>query len=284
MAADGRKCLELRVRGEKWANYPRGMTFPSMFAYAYPLRGRGVVSLVLYVANKIGLDRLLLKKDESCRLPDGLPENIALFWPAPSRSTGRFYGFVVDGRKVVEFVKFATSEEEKKILRREAENTAIAKDISDGLFRVPEVLGLCEDAETLAVRYQAVPDEAATPPVNAEWIARARDSIKRIAIHGYSHGDFSWHNLKASGDNLWVLDWEELRSGAPHLVDEICFETGLAYYWKHMPLQKVLDDFAARYGVDASSREATKLAVEDLHRRRISMGDILKKALCDWRW
>lgn len=284
MAGERRTCLELRVGGEKWVNYPRGITFPRMFASVYPIRGRGVVSKVLYVANKIGLDRLLLDNAESCKLPDGLPENIALFWPAPSRSSGRFYGFVVNDGKVVEFVKFATSEEEKQMLRREAGNTAIAKDIADGLFRVPEVIGQCEDTEMLAVRYQSVPDDAATPPVNAEWIARARDAIKRIAIHGYSHGDFSWHNLKAAGGNLWILDWEELRRGAPQLSDEICFETGLEYYWKHVPLQKVLADFAARYSADEALRQLAKLAVDDLHRRRISMGDILKKALCDWGW
>ena len=284
MVADGKKWLSLCVRGEKWAAYPKGMSFPEMFVSTYPLRGRGLVSKVLYAANKMGLDRLLLRNAEPPILPEGVSQNIALFWPAPSRSTGRFYGFVVDGSKVVEFVKFATSEEEKCILRREAENTLIANDIADGLFRVPEILGQCEDAGTFAVRYRAVPVDAATPPVDAEWIARARDAIKRIAAHGYSHGDFSWHNLKAAGENLWILDWEELRRGAPQLSDEICFETGLEYYWKHMPLQKVLDDFAARYGFDSASREAAKLAVDDLHRRRISMGDVLKNAMSTWEW
>jgi len=262
----------LKISGETWAAYPKGMRFPRQFAYCYPFRGRGVVAKVLFLLNRLHLDGVLLRSEE--RACDG---SVAYFWPSTKRSAGRFYGYRVAGGKVTEYIKFATTDDEKAALRREAANAVVAQEISHGLFYVPRCIGTEEHDGVLSVRFEPLPRNAVVPPLTADWIARAEDAGRRIRDAGYMHGDFAWHNFKAVDDQLWILDWEEMQKGGPCLSDEISLDFGLKYYWQHVSKERVVREFEERYR--GCRWELAKEAVRDLMRRRVTMGDILKEAV-----
>lgn len=273
------KNLTLEIKGEIWVSYPYGLAFPHSFAHAYPFRGRGIVSRVLYLMNRLHIDRLLLKKTKVPGLSDELMSNVAFFWPSSKRSAGRFYGYKVTDGAVTEYLKLATTEEEKNALRREANNVRIAKSLSSKIFFVPGVVGIEESGGTLTVRYEPLPSDAVECPLNEKWIGKVKAAHRVISEAGYSHGDFAWHNFKASGEDLWIVDWEEMRQTKNCLVDEICLECGLAYYWQHKSIAQVMEMFRSKYGCNASTRAMAKDAVDDLESRRITMGDLLKSIL-----
>ena len=276
--------LALDINGERWVSYPREMKFPRYFAANYPFRGRGAVSRFLYLLHALRLDRFLLHAVEPPTMASRFGFEVAFFWPSKIRSSSRFYGYGVKDGRVVEYIKFATDEAEKVILEREAKNTILAGEIANNLFKVPKVLDVDEDGVALAVRYQPLPVDAHVCPIEDNWIARARDARRQIAAAGYMHGDFSWHNFRAAGEEFWIVDWEEMRKSGNTLVDEICFEYGLAYYWQHAPIEKVMAAFRAQYGDDVSLRTKAREAVDDLARRKITMGDMLKEALGKEGW
>lgn len=276
--------LALEIKGERWVSYPYGLAFPHSFAKAYPFRGRGIVSRLLYLLNKLYVDRLLLKRTKAPNLSDELMSSVAFFWPSSKRSMGRFYGYKITDGTVTEYLKLATTEEEKNSLRREAENARIAKSLSNKMFFVPGVVGMEESGGTLDVRYEPLPFDATACPVNDTWIGKVKVALRMISDAGYSHGDFAWHNFKASGEDLWIVDWEEMRKSENCLVDEICLECGLAYYWQHKPIDKVMEVFRSKYGCKASTRTMAKEAVDDLARRKVTMGDVLKKRLDAEGW
>lgn len=265
------KYLELRLGNQPWVAYPRGLRFPRQFASCYPFRGRGLVAKILYWLNKVGLDRLLLKAID---LPGD--QSVAFFWPAASRSIGRHYGYVVAGGTIVEYRKYATTEEEKIVLRREAENVKVAEDISNGVFRVPHCLGVEETPLCLTAKFEALPKQATSLPVNKQWFDRVLVAQKQIADRGYMHGDFAWHNFKAVGNELWILDWEEMRKGGPRHSDEISLLFGLEYYWRKKPLGDVIEAFRRKY--EGAAWSDALEAVCDLRERKITMGDILARA------
>ena len=267
--------LALVVGGETWVSYPRAMSFPEWFRQNYPFRGRGVISRLLYLCNKLRIDRVVLKKTPPPEVPEELMSSVAFFWPSSKRSTARFYGYRVEACSVTEYLKLSTTEAEKKVLLREAENVKIAKSISSGAFFVPDFIGMEDNGKTLAVRYHALPSNATTCPVDDKWIGKVKSALKIISAGGYVHGDFAWHNFKAVGDDLWILDWEEMSKDLPRLSDEIELETSVAFYWKKEPLCIVLRDFDERYLSDAAVASDTVLAIKDLRARRISMGNIL---------
>lgn len=265
------KYLELRLRNEPWVAYPKGMRFPQQFASCYPFRGRGLVSYFLYWLNKLHLDGLLLGTiDVPCDEP------VALFWPAASRSIGRHYGYVVRDGEIIEYRKYATTEDEKVALRREVENVKAASGIENGLFHVPRCRGIEENQGALMVRFEALPKRAKTLPVDEQWLTRVLAAQRQIASSGYMHGDFVWHNFKAVGDELWILDWEEMRRGGTRLADEIALLFGLEYYWRKKPLEDVMKLFRSRY--DGAAWSEAMDAVRDLQIRRITMGDVLARA------
>lgn len=284
MADSAGNNLTLHIKGERWVSYPRGMRFPRSFAENYPFRGRGIVSRLLYWFHSAGLDKLVLNVGERPPIASRFGFEIAFFWPSKVRSSTRFYGYGVKDGKVVEYIKFATGESERSTLEREAENTMRACKITKHLFMVPEVLGCEEDSDCFAVRYQPLPEDAKVCPLTDDWVARVRDARRQIASAGYMHGDFAWHNFRASGGKLWILDWEEMKELGNPLVDEICLECGLAYYWRHTPIGKVIAAFHASYGGDASLSAKARAAVEDLARRKITMGDVLDKVLGEEGW
>lgn len=267
--------LTLCIGCETWVSYPLGMRFPAWFQRNYPFRGRGIVSRVLYLLNMLRLDRVFLKKVAPPDVSDELRSNAAFFWPSSRRSTVRFYGYRVESGVVTEYLKLATTEAEKKVLLREAENVKTARSISNGSFFVPDLIGIEDSDKILAVRYQSLPSNAKTCPIDDRWIGKVKSALKIISGAGYVHGDFAWHNFKAVGDELWILDWEEMSKELPRLSDAVELETSIAYYWKNAPLENVLRDFDEKYLSDAAVAEDAVLAIKDLRARRISMGNIL---------
>ena len=267
--------LALVMEGETWVSYPLGMRFPAWFQRNYPFRGRGIVSRVLYLLNTLRLDSVFLKKVVPPDVSDELRSNVAFFWPSSRRSTVRFYGYRVESGVMTEYLKLATTEAEKKVLLREAENVKTARSISNGSFFVPDLIGIEDFGRILAVRYQSLPSNAETCPIDDRWIGKVKSALKNISDAGYVHGDFAWHNFKAVGDELWILDWEEMSKELPRLSDAVELETSIAYYWKNAPLENVLRDFDEKYLLDAAVAEDAVLAIKDLRARRISMGNIL---------
>ena len=276
--------LALEIKGERWVSYPPRLRFPRSFATIYPFRGRGVVSRVLYWLHKVGIDKLILKSVVPPTIAKQFGFDVAFFWPSRMRSKSRFYGYGVNDGKVVEYIKFAMGEAECLTLDREATNTISAGEISNNLFHVPKVLGVESAGDILAVRFQPIPEDAHVCQLSDDWLARVRDARRQIENAGYMHGDFAWHNFKAAGEKLWILDWEEMRKSENRLVDEICLECGLAYYWQHKPIEQVMEMFRSKYGCKASTRMMAKEAVDDLARRKITMGDVLKKRLDAEGW
>ena len=260
---------ELRIRGERWLAYPKGMRFPRSFRRNYPFRGRGIVAKVLYALNRIGIDKLFLSSVAD-NLLDGIAiDNVAYFWPSAKRSTSRFYGYRVRDGKVSEYLKCGLTEAEKAVLRREASNVSKALEIGNRDFEVPQCLGVEERAGVLVARYEPLPEIATDVPVAEEWYSRVDAVRKQIASAGYSHGDFSWHNFKTDGRKLWILDWEEMREGVDPLVDQTSLEYGYAIYWRHKPIELTMKDFDMN----------RVSAVEDLAARGISPGAIMLEYL-----
>lgn len=273
--------IEMRIfaiRGELWAAYPAGMRFPDAFARCYPMRGGGKISWILTALNKVHLDWLLTKKYRYSDLKQMPPlnqdEQVAFFWPAASRSVGRFYGYRVEKGVVTEYWKLATSKEEQQALSREAENTTVAKELAKGAFRVPSCLGTETRDGVLIVRYEALPPDVRAVPLDAQWRNRIACARRIVADAGYQHGDFGWHNLKASGNELWILDWEEMSKKLPRLTDEISFETMAAHYNEGRPLEEVVKALHKRY---LGQGDEVLQAVSSMAKRRIAMGDALLK-------
>lgn len=261
--------LELRVRGERWLAYPCGMKFPRSFRRNYPFRGRGIVAKILYAFNRVGVDNVLLHRVEDGLLEGIGSEDVAYFWPSHKRSTSRFYGYKVDGGAVKEYLKFGQSDAEKRILRHEAENVANALAIPNRDFEVPQCVGMEEKPGCFVVRYEPLPDAVHDVPVTVEWFARVDRARRQIAGAGYSHGDFSWHNFKTDGQRLWILDWEEMRTGVDESIDRTSLEYGYAIYWQHKPLDLAMKGFDM-------NRVA---AVKDLAARGISPGAMMLEFL-----
>ena len=277
--------LSLRLKGERWLSYPKGMCFPSVFKKCYPMRGRGIVSKFLYLVNRIGIDRLILRRENNHdRFAYPILENVAFFWPAASRSTTRFYGYrVVDGR-VKSYLKFAKTEQEAKVLKNEFENTKKALTILDRSFEVPKPISFCDKIGNgfAMSEYEALPINATNVPLKEEWLRKV--DVARIEIYNsrLSHGDFMWHNFKADGNKLWILDWEELveiNDARPELTDEISFWTAMMYYNKGASLNFVCNEFKQRYFVNSKLKEQALMALSSMSSRGIAMGKILLKEL-----
>lgn len=263
---------ELVIKGERWLAYPEKLKFPTFFKRHYPFRGRGIVSRLLYFLNRLGADRLP-RSSENFLFPDD--ESIALFWPSCVRSTGRCYGYKVENGKVVQYVKVATSIDERERLKREVENVQQIKSLSLTGFCVPDVIAFEEKNDVSIAKFEALPDDASDLPPTDEWLAVVTGIRHQIAKVGLSHGDYAWHNFKKSNERLWILDWEEMSAEIPKLSDEISLETSFAYYWKGYSLHLVWKAFKEKYFVDSTQREEARLAVMDLYKRQVSMGEIL---------
>lgn len=260
------KRLELNVFGEKWVSYPIRMRFPKFFYKAYPHRGRGYVAKALYWLNYLHLDAFCLRRANGL---DGL-EDVALFWPSKKRSTGRGYGYRVKDGKVVEYLKFATTDDEKHRLMKEAENVKIVRSIPNRCFEVPRFIGIEERDGELFARYEALPSDACGLIYSNEWMARVEQARKQIAAAGYSHGDFSGHNIKIVGERLWIIDWEEMRTGVSPLVDQIVFDGCRAVFREG----RTIDDY-----LDSLDLNKCIAAIMDIANRSISPGRIMLESL-----
>lgn len=277
--------LSLNIKGERWLAYPKGMCFPVEFKTCYPMRGRGIVSKFLYIANKIGLDRLFLRKENNhAQLAFPIIENVAFFWPAASRSTTRFYGYRVIGGRVVSYLKFAKTEDEAKVLRKEFENTEKARQITGRRFEVPKPINfLDKNGDGFAIaEYEALPEDFTNVSLDEAWISKIDEARTQIAKTGLSHGDFMWHNFKASKNKLWILDWEELTEiseARPELTDEISFWTAMKHYNKGESLESVCNEFKQKYFIDSKLKNNAIAALNSMSSRGIAMGKILLKEL-----
>lgn len=271
--------LELRVRGERWLAYPCGMRFPRSFRRNYPFRGRGIVAKILYAINRVGADRLFLPTVKDDLLEGMNIDDVAYFWPSRKRSVSRFYGYRVDGASIMEYLKFGQSDAEKRTLQREAENVFKALTIPNRDFEVPQCVGMEDKPGCFVVRYEPLPETVHDVPVTVEWFARVDRARRQIADAGYSHGDFSWHNFKTDGRRLWILDWEEMSSALPPMVDEISLKIGYDIYWRKVGLHfamKVFDDVFLQRDKDVAIA-----SVKDLVSRKISPGGLLMHHLND---
>lgn len=267
------KYLELRIRNERWVAYPFGMRFPAEFKRNYPFRGRGLVSKLLFIINRLGADRFVLRTTLCDRFEKVGLNDVAYFWPSGNRSKGRFYGYRVNGDVVVEYLKLAETAIEKKRILREVNNVAKALAIQNRSFEVPRCIGVEEYKNILVARYEPLPTDATSVPTSQCWYEKVDGVRKQIAKAGYSHGDFSWHNIKTNGQQLWVLDWEEMRQGVDPLIDKVSLEFGYRIYWKHQPLASVMKSFD----------NGMLGAVRDLASRGISPGAIMLEHLAKVR-
>ena len=265
------KCLELAFKGEIWVRYPYGLRFPKSFRRMYPFRGKGFVAVILYILNKLRLDRVVLHS-----VHVEAEKNVALFWPSAIRSQTRYYGYRVCNGDVMEYLKFGMTEKEIQRLKKEAENVVKARTISNGTFKVPCFLKYGQSVNgTFYCSYESIPTQAKNCPLTEKWLNRVLVAHKCISDSGYSHGDFAWHNFKHVGDDLWILDWEEMSRDVPKLSDEISLMMSYEYYWKRKPLKTVLKDLSEIYLDDKLRASLAVDAIEDLYRRNMTMGDIL---------
>ena len=260
--------------GELWVAYPAGLRFPAAFAQCYPFRGRGIVSKVLYSLNRLHIDKVLLRETEMVPFVKDIAgaEGVAFFWPSRKRSSGRFYGYRVKGNRLYEYWKIGTSDLERIALRREAENVEVACRISGGTFEVPRLLGVKDENGMTVARYQPLPEDAKSLPLTAKWMDRVMKARDAIYSAGYQHGDFGWHNLKISGDSLWILDWEEMSDKLPPLTDEISFESMLDYYNLGKPLNEVWKKIEQKCVCNIYNKVDVENALKSMCDRRIAMG------------
>lgn len=257
--------------------YPFGMRFPHAFRAVYPFRGRGMIARWLYWMNRLRLDQLFLKR---VRLEGAVFEetsNVAYFWPSALRSCGRFYGYVVEEGRIVQYLKLATDKINKDLLLHEVESVKIAESISDGLFRVPSCKGVKDCGHILIAKFDPIPNDAVVPPMTKFWYDKAIKARDVIAKAGYSHGDFHWHNFKAAGDDLWVFDWEEMSAGRSRLVDEITLDFGLKIFKNGESIEQVKKEFQKRYCGSSDVWAAARAAVKDICERKIALWRQLKE-------
>lgn len=265
--------LELWVKGELWARYPRGMRFPRAFRQCYPLRGGGLVSKILYILNRLSLDRLLLKKSfvDSKHSAD-----VAFFYPAKSRSDGRYYAYRIKSNCIESYVKFAISSTEKMALHKEVRNNFVAIRICRDFVRVPRCIEYVEGDNGVSwARFEPLPENAGPLPDEQDWIDKINEISKAIRSAGFIHGDFAWHNFKVSGRQLWLLDWEELHKiddEHPALVDEISFWAAFEFYNRKRSLNSVWGDFKNRYFTDYKTKNIAVKSIELMANRRTAMG------------
>lgn len=261
-------CLE--IRGETWVSYPLEMRFPHQFASIYPFRGRGFVSRLLFVMNKIGLDRFILSQSNP-PLPSPYVE-VAWFWPSASRSNGRYYGYKVENGRIVEYVKVAVSDKDKAALKREVTNVEEVLSAHPKDFRIPAVRGVEEIDGFLVVCFEPLPADAITLPDRPEWLEKVERARKEIASLGLSHGDFLSHNMKVAGDALWIIDWEEMMHDAPKMLDEISFNTAFMYFNRKKSIREVCNLLSSSYLVDEGSRQEATTALRSMASRNIGIG------------
>lgn len=269
----------LSMRGELWVAYPSGMRFPAAFAQCYPFRGRGIVSKLLYFLNKTRCDGILPKREDFAPLSEdfSVASEVAFFWPSKKRTSGRFYGYKIGERRIVEYWKIGVSDVERRIIRREADNAEKARAFANGVFKVPGLIDIGDIGANTVARYEALPDDAMILPLTEKWIGKVDEARNAISAAGYRHGDFSWHNFKASGDDLWILDWEEMSASLPDRVDEISLNCGRWIYWDKAGLRRAFDMFDDKFL--ATDVDGTVVAVKNLVERGIAPGELLMKHL-----
>ena len=80
--------------------------------------------------------------------------------------------------------------------------------LPDGVLTLTD--GIAE-GEDLQRKWDRV-DQAAERPL---WLSVAAQSLARLHLAGYSHGDCKWSNLLINGDQLYLVDLDAVRKTAP---------------------------------------------------------------------
>ena len=179
--------------------------------------------------------------------------DVVFFWPSRQRSTGRFYAYKIERKtkpKVAEYWKIATTDEEKRLLDCESENTALAAKFANGIFKVAAFLGKIESSEACIFRYESLPDDAVDLTCSHQNLTIVTKACEQIREAGYQHRDFTLHNCKTSGDDLWVLDWESMRELSPEtpsMMDEISFWLCREHYVARRNIKELSMDFQEKY-------------------------------------
>lgn len=277
--------LQLALKGEVWAEYGLGLRFPKLFCRAYPMRGGGWVSKALYGINKCRLDGLLLKRVDSSGLsvPHTGFEDVAFFYPAASRSTTRYYGYRVRNGEAISYLKFAKTQEESALIRREVDNTMLAEQIPNRSFGVPHCRA-CQEiggVENYFAEFDLLPESAVTIPSFPEIEDKVAEARRQIANAGLVHGDFAAQNIKIdAAGKLWVIDWEEASRELPKLCDEISYWTAKEHYGRGASIGEVWETFKRRYLDHGSKEESARAALQSMAARKIAMG---RELLEMWR-
>ncbi len=277
--------LQLALKGEVWAEYGLGLCFPKLFRRVYPMRGGGLVSKALYGINKCRLDGLLLKHVDSSGLSVSHTgfEDVAFFYPAASRSVTRYYGYRVRNGVAISYLKFARTQGESALIRREVENTMLAERIPNRSFGVPH----CRDCREIGAsghcfaEFDLLPESAITISGSPEMEDKVAEVRRQIANAGLVHGDFAAQNIKIdSTGRLWIIDWEEASCDLPALCDEISYWTAKEHYGRGASIGEVWELFKRRYLDHGSKEESARAALQSMAARKIAMG---RELLEMWR-
>ena len=185
----------------------------------YPVRGWRF-GRIMRVASKLRLDRLLLRRvgfplekyglsektlvDSICKWTGCESVEIAFAWPAPVRSRDRFYAYAIagDSRKLVAYIKLATSrEEDKRLLREYSTVNELDSRFDKASFSYPKTIGSIPfDGRISIYAYQALPLEA---PRYVRWSADSWEQdilpIKKEILDGT--------HRHISKDEAYSLDW-----------------------------------------------------------------------------
>ena len=262
------------MHGEKWVSYPLSLKFPWRFSSTYPFRGRGIVSRLLFVANRFCIDRLFLHRETS-----PLPfENVAWFWPSPGRSTKRFYGYRVAAGHVVTYIKVASGDEMAR-LAKEVENVKKICSRSPKSFKVPQCLSIHTIKEFLVAEFEPLPEGAIDIPDSPEVMDKVRAAREEIVSFGYAHGDYLSHNIKIANGMLWIIDWEEMKDAATALLDEISFNTAFLHFHRGKSIRHVCKWFISAYLSDSKMRDDALAALHSMAERKVGLGGKLLECL-----
>lgn len=213
-----RNYRELIIRGEQICAYPC-CGIPDAMWKIYPVRGWRF-GRIMRVVSILRLDRVLLRRVGFPLEKYGLSEKtltdaifkwtecesvkIAFAWPAPIRSSDRFYGYVLtaDDGRLVAYIKLATSrEEDKKLLREYSTVGDVASRFDKVSFSYPKTIGAIPFDGCISIyAYQPLPLEA---PRYVRWSA---DSWERDILPIKNEISDGTHR-HLSKDDAYSLDW-----------------------------------------------------------------------------
>ena len=142
--------------------------------------------------------------DSICKWTECESVEVAFAWPAPVRSSDRFYAYAIAGDKgrLVAYIKLATSgEEDAKLLREYSTVSDLSSRFGKVSFSYPKTIGSIPFNGHISIyAYQALPLEA---PRYVRWAVDSWESDILPIKHEISKGTLR-HLPK---DEAYALDW-----------------------------------------------------------------------------